>query len=215
MRYQTQKKISELQILSLKNQIDPHFTFNILNSIGSLYSKGGDKADAYNIFVKYSKLLRHSIQKSDKISVSLEEELHFVRNYIELEQFRNDNSFHYKITSDENVDISRKIPRMLIHSFVENSIKHGIRQLPDRGQLSIDIYYAEKANFISIKDNGPGLQKPPVEKIHSTGKGLMIIDELISLFNQLEGTHISYSLTDINSKDSVLQGTEALIKIPD
>ena len=215
MQFQTQKKISELQILALKNQIDPHFTFNILNSMGSLYSKGDEKGDAYNVFVKYSKLLRHTIQNSDKISVSMEEELDFVKTYIDLEQFRSNYSFSFELIYEDNIDLGSKIPRMLIYSFVENSLKHGIRQLPKNGQLCIKIYHAEGAHFISVKDNGPGLQKPSVEKIPSTGKGLRIIDELITLFNQLEGTRISYSLKDSLSGNRDNPGTVVLIRIPD
>jgi len=213
-QYMTRKKINELQILSLKNQIDPHFTFNILNAIGSLYIKGADRSKAYNIFVKYSDLLRQTIKNSDQVSMSMEEEIRFIENYIELEQIRSDYSFQCDVNIDNDVDMQKKIPRMLIYSFVENSIKHGIRRLKQEGRLEISISRAAHHHEVSIRDNGPGLNVH-TDTRNGTGKGMHIIDELIALFSELEGNKISYTIKDLSSEGSEQTGTEVLILIPD
>ena len=212
--YITQKKINELQILSLKNQIDPHFTFNILNAIGSLYSKGADRNKAYTIFIKYSDLLRQAIRNSDKISVSLGEEIRFIENYIELEQIRSDYSFQCGIHIDDEVDLGKKIPRMLVYSFVENAIKHGIRMVQGEGRLTVSLTRSDQRHLVSIRDNGPGVNHKTETRI-GTGKGLQIIDELIALFYQLEGLKIEYTLRDLLSEGDEDRGTETLIIIPD
>lgn len=213
-QYVTQRKINELQILSLKNQIDPHFTFNILNAIGSLHIRGTDPNKAYNIFMKYSDLLRQTIKNSDKISVSLEEEIRFTENYIELEQIRSDYSFQCRVDIGDDVDLRKKIPRMLVYSFVENSIKHGIRRVKKEGRLEISISRTDHQYHISIRDNGPGLHHK-TETRNGTGKGIQIIDELVALFQKLEGMRITYQLKDLSSEGHDERGTEVLISIPD
>lgn len=214
-RYRTERKISELQILNLKNQIDPHFTFNILNSIGSMYVMETDKNRAYNLFVRYSNLLRYSLKNSDRISVPIEEELSFVRNYIELEQSRSHPRFHWEIDVGEQVDLGRPIPRMIIHSFVENAIKHGIQQVTGEGKLLISVKRLRQAHRFEIRDNGPGPHAGNNNHFNSSGKGLKIIDDLILLFRQLEGIRISYSIEDRSVAEPGHAGTLAVVTIPD
>lgn len=212
-QYQTQRRISELQILSLKNQIDPHFTFNILNSLGHLYTNSDLKERSYDLFVKYSRLLRKSVENSDRISVSLREELDFVRTYVELEQLRSHPPFRYNLAVGEEVDQDRAIPRMLIHTFVENSIKHGIHQRHSEtpGELGIRISSANGQTTIVITDNGPGLNAEALPS--STGKGLKIIDELIGLFDSLEGVKINYTMEERVSADGSVEGMEVRIHL--
>ena len=193
-----------MQILSLKNQIDPHYTFNILNSLGHLYTNSDLKERSYELFVKYSRLLRQSVESSDRITVSRREELDFVRTCVELEQLRSHPPFRYNLAVGDEVDQDRTIPRMLIHTFVENSIKHGIhgrcRETP--GELGIHISAANGQTTILIRDNGPCLHTEAHQ--FSTGKGLKIIDELIGLFTSLEGVKIRYSMKDrISDEGSV------------
>ncbi|MFO7670116.1 MAG: histidine kinase [Bacteroidales bacterium] len=212
--YQTKRKLNELQILSLKNQIDPHFTFNILNSIGSLYTRNSNPSLAYNVFVKYSNLLRFTINNSDQISIPIKDELDFVNNFVELEQFRCGNAFDYTVYIEDGVDLTRRIPRMLIHSFVENSIKHGVRFAEKNALLEVRITRNKNTHLILIRDNGPGLNSKTGIGVHSTGKGLKIVDEMLALFHQLEGIKITYTLEDISLKDPNRQGTLTSITIP-
>ncbi|HGY55024.1 MAG TPA: histidine kinase, partial [Caldithrix abyssi] len=83
-KYKAEKKIAELQIKSITNQLDPHFTLNILNSIGALFQKQ-DRNKVDYIFGKFSKLLRETVMDSDKIETTLENELEYIRNYLELQ----------------------------------------------------------------------------------------------------------------------------------
>jgi two-component sensor histidine kinase len=212
--YKAKRKMNELQILSLKNQIEPHFTFNILNSIGSLYTTNADPLRAYNMFVQYSNLLRSTIKNSDKVSISIEEELDFVNTYVELEQFRSNKRFNYQVDIEDDVDLSTPIPRMLIHTFVENAIKHGVQLAKEDPLLEVKITRNKHSHHIEIRDNGPGLNSKTDSKVLSTGKGLKIIDEMIDLFYQLEGSKITYTLEDISTRDPAKQGTLARITIP-
>ncbi|MEN8230572.1 MAG: histidine kinase [Bacteroidota bacterium] len=215
-QYETQRRISELQILSLKNQIDPHFTFNILNSMGHMFTKSDLKEKAYEIFVQYSRLLRKTVENSHKSAISLSDELEFVRSYIELEQLRSDHSFKYTLEMDERIDLKRSIPRMLIHTFVENAIKHGIRQREPKseGELKISATKAPDHYKITIRDNGPGLHNLHESSAVSTGRGLHIIHEITELFYKLTGVRISYETAPHQILEDDMKWTQVLINIP-
>lgn len=215
-QYETQRRISELQLLSLKNQIDPHFTFNILNSMGHMYTNSDLKEKSYGIFVKYSQLLRRTVENSHKSSITLGEELEFVQSYIELEQLRSDRSFKYTLEMDERIDLNRIIPRMLIHTFVENAIKHGIRQRESKtgGELKIISTQATSHYKIFIRDNGPGLNSTHESNAVSTGRGLHIIREITELFYKLKGVRITYETGPHQVVEDDMKWTQVMITIP-
>ncbi|MCL4549885.1 MAG: histidine kinase [Bacteroidetes bacterium] len=213
LRYETEKQIAELQLKAIKNQIDPHFTLNIINSIGSLFYKK-DKEKADYVFGKYSRLLRSTVLNSDKIITTLADELDYIENYLELENFRHNNKFYWKFDVAENVNTSIKIPKMLLHTFVENAIKHGLRHLEKDGELFVSINCNQKEYFITIRDNGIGRKRAKDVEIENTGKGLHILEQILRLYYDLTKIKISYQITDlVDGKENSL-GTEVLIKIP-
>ena len=211
-KQETEKKIASLQMKAIKNQIDPHFTFNIINAIGSLYTSEKNREKADYVFGKYARLIRQTVISSDKIIVPLEEELDFVKNYIELEQFRSDYSFDYTIDIAEEADRQIKIPRMLIHTFVENAIKYGIRNRSGGGFLKVAVVKMDNKCEIIIEDNGPGL-KSGKKSDSGTGKGLTILNGLIELFHKLEKTRISYTIQNIPDHGNRIAGTMAKIEV--
>ena len=213
LKQQTERKIASLQMKAVKNQVDPHFTLNILNAIGSLYASEISRDKADYIFAKYAKLIRQTVISSDQIVIPLAEELEFVRNYIDLEKFRCENSFDYAINIDKEVDLQTKIPRMLIHTFVENAIKYAIRSKSEGGLLKIVVITKDNTCQIIVEDNGPGLESSGASN-KGTGKGLLILNELIELYYRLEKVKISYTLQNITGQANTVAGTRAVIEVP-
>ncbi len=213
MKKKNEMKMVSLQMKAIKNQIDPHFTLNVLNAIGSLYSDEKNREKADYIFSKYAKLIRQTVITSDQVTVTLAEELDFVKNYIEIEKFRCDNSFNYSITVDKDSNMESRIPRTLIHTFVENAIKYGIRRRTEGGILNIDIQTVNGILSIIVEDNGKrvGLHDA---SINGTGKGLTILKELIDLYYRLENVKITYTLQNITEGNGTFSGTQAIIRIP-
>lgn len=209
-KQETEKRIASLQMKAIKNQIDPHFTLNILNSIGALYSDSRNRNKADYLFGKYARLIRQTVISSDQIIVPLEAEIDFTRNYLDLERFRNQNSFNYSIEIGEDVDMQAKIPRMLIHTFIENSVKYGVRQREKDGMIRVDIRNQNGFYEIIIEDNGPGISK---DEHQGTGKGLRILDELADLYFRLEKSKITYTLENITENQKTVSGTRATVKI--
>ena len=213
LKLQTERKIASLQLKAVKNQVDLHFTLNILNAIGSLYATENNRDKADYIFGKYARLIRQTVVSSDQIIISLTEELEFVRNYIDLEKFRCDNSFDYAIDVDNEIDLQTKIPRMLIHTFVENAIKYAMRSKSEGGLLKISLSAKDHFYQILVEDNGPGLESSgSTDK--GTGKGLLILNELIELYYKLEKVKIIYQLQNIAGPGNTISGTRAIIEIP-
>lgn len=213
LKTETEKKIATLQMKAIRNQLDPHFSMNILNTIGSLYATETDKNKADYIFGKYAKLIRQTVISSDQIIIPLVDEIDFIRNYIELERFRFNNSFNYSIEIENNVNLQALIPRMLIHTFVENSIKYGVRKKSEGGQLKITVQSINSLIRVIIEDNGPGLQSDNSSP-HGTHKGLKILNELIELYNKLEKKRVTYTLQNTFVEGNFVSGVKAIINIP-
>lgn len=195
-KFEVERQMARLQLKAIKNQVDPHFTLNIINSIASLFYKK-DKNKADYIFGKYSKLLRSTLLSSEQIITTLKEEIEYVGNYLGLEKYRMNNKFDYNIEIDPNIDVNTTIPRMLLHTFVENAIKHGIKHLETNGKIDIiakDV--GGTTTVIKIMDNGIGRTKAKELSEYSTGKGLEIIDQIIDLYYKLEKKRIKYEIAD-------------------
>lgn len=212
LKLRREHKIAGLQMRAIKNQIDPHFTLNVLNAIGSLYATEENRERADYIFGKYAKLIRETVISSDQIIVTLAGEIDFVKNYIDIERFRMNNSFNSNICINKDVDMQMKIPRMLIHTFVENGIKYGIRNRAEGGILDISIRRDTNKCIITIEDNGPGLQNSGKDS-YGTGKGILILKELIDLYYRLEKVKINYLLENITDAKNVVAGTRAIVEV--
>lgn len=209
---ETERRIAELQLKSVRNQTESHFNLNILNSIGSLFYKQETEKANY-IFGKYAKLLRSSVITSDQVFIPLKQELEDVGNYLALEKFRLIDVFDYAINVEDGIDTELQIPKMLIHTFAENAVKHGLRHLKSGGKLQISIGKNAGGCVIRIKDNGIGREKAKEHSQFSTGRGMKILDEILALYFNLTKTKITYRVNDLQHADGSSAGTEAIIFI--
>lgn len=211
-QYEDEKRITTLQVQAIEQQMSPHFTLNILNSIGNLY-ENHDKQKAQYYFGKYSKLLRISLISSGQIAVPLVDELQFTQNYLELERLRLNEGFNFQFIDNQNIpDI--KVPKFLIHTFVENAVKHGLFPIQGirKGNINLKLFEEKNQIEITIEDDGVGRIKAKNSKIHSTGKGLSILDEILELYKRFESRNISYKIED-KYQDREETGTRVSINI--
>ncbi|MEQ9100538.1 MAG: histidine kinase [Imperialibacter sp.] len=202
-----------LQVNSLKNQLDPHFTFNLLGSIRTILETG-ERSKALEIFDKLGLLLRSSLVDSDKIEAPLSSELTSVTTYLELQRFRFGESFDFKITVDESVPDDLLVPKLLIQTHVENSIKHGIKSLKHGGRIDVRVSPCEEGVEILIADNGIGRKNSQREGTRGTGKGIKITYRLIQLFNDVYSTSVHQHISDHPYPQPPNVGTLVRVFIP-
>lgn len=211
-------KISEITQANLRQQMNPHFIFNTLNSI-QYYMYQHDKLATNNYLTKFSSLMRKVLENSQHTAVPLRDELDALNLYLELEKIRFKDKFDYNIDIDEEIDtILYKVPTMLIQPYVENSICHGLMPLEGKGQIKIDLKL--KKDYISciIEDNGIGREaanekKTKCEKNHNS-LGTQIVNSRLDLVNTLYGTSLKTIYTDLKNKDGEPEGTRVEIHIP-
>jgi len=212
-KYETHRKINELQLKSVKNHIEPHFTFNLLNSISALlYEKETEKAN--KLTVQYAKLLRHAVVHSDQMIIPLSDELDYVKRYLEIEKYRCDNHFDYHIEVASEVEKDLDIPKMLLFTFVENAVKHGIRHLESEGYIQLLAYKSNGIYQVEISDNGVGMKKAAQLDTSSTGTGLQTVDKILTYYQEITKKKIRYQIIDLNGEDHSSTGTKVRLKIP-
>ncbi len=211
-RYLKDAQIAELKLKSIRNQMDPHFTFNAINTIASVFYKD-DKKLAYTYFTKFSKLIRSTMLYSDQITRSLEDEIVFTVEYLDIEKFRFRQKFEYIINVDEDVEMGTEVPRMIIQSYAETSISNGLMHRETGGILQINISENEDHLIIHVTDNGVGIEKSKEYNKEKAFKSMKVMAEFISLINELNRSKISVDMQDI-LESGVASGTEVIIRIP-
>ena len=217
-RYQTERKmaiekqISELQLKTVRSQMDPHFTFNALNSINNIIYKE-DKKTAQRYFTKFSKLVRSTLEVADKITRTLEDEIEFTSNYLALEKLRFKEKLNYEINVAGNVDKSLHIPKMIIQIYAENAIKHGLKYKEKDGLLKIDVSQEDSILRIVIEDNGIGRKKAAELNTRSTGKGMKIMKTIGELYYKLYKSQIRQTIDDLYDENGNPSGTRVTVEI--
>lgn len=130
------KELKESELLHLKSQVNPHFFFNMLNGLYSFIEK--DPKKARQLVLKLSDLMRYGIYESDKTSVSIEEEITYLQNYIELHKMRYYKDIDVKFTTSLDKKEYQVMPLLFIN-LVENAFKHGIENLREKAYVCMKL----------------------------------------------------------------------------
>ena len=213
------RKIAEIEMTALRAQMNPHFLFNCLNSI-KLYMVQNDAATAANYLTKFSRLIRLILNNSKSKKVRLDKELEALQLYVEMEQFRFNKKFDFKLDIGEQVDKEYiDIPPMILQPYVENAIWHGLmHKEKGKGHLSLAINKeGDQIKFV-IEDNGIGRDKAMSIKSRSATKhksfGMQITKNRIAIANELYQTNASIKITDLKSDKGKALGTRVIIYLP-
>jgi LytS/YehU family sensor histidine kinase len=211
-------RTSELEMHALRSQMNPHFIFNSLNSINRFILQN-NKAQASEYLTKFSKLVRLILQNSQAEVITLESELDALKLYLELEAVRFDHRFDYKLSVDEELDISViKVPPLIIQPYAENAIWHGLLHKEDKGHLEIEISLKDQQLYCRITDNGIGRKKAMELKSKSANThksmGMQITSDRIALLQQHKLIQTSIQINDLVLPNGNAGGTEVIIKLP-
>jgi len=147
---------SRSELKALRAQINPHFLFNALNAIAGLIHKDPFRAD--NTVEQLAEVFRYTLRGSEKEWALLEDEMDFVRSYLDVEQAR----FGERLTVDVRVAeaVRRvRIPTMIVQTLVENAVKHGVSAVRGPARIEIDARRDGGLLVIHVADNGPGFDE--------------------------------------------------------
>ncbi|MFA6277093.1 MAG: two-component regulator propeller domain-containing protein [Pedobacter sp.] len=181
-------KILMLEQRALQAMMNPHFVFNVMNSIQH-YINTKNTSSANKVLTGFAKLIRKNLEICTKSYINLEEEIEYLNLYLSLEKNRFGDKFIYSITIDEKIDKEETlIPSMLLQPYIENAIWHGIMPKEDGGEVKINIdQQDEDYLWIKIIDNGIGINNSLSTKNGThISKGMNLTQERINLLNKIE-----------------------------
>jgi Histidine kinase len=216
--FSLKQKIAESQIQSLRAQMNPHFIFNCLNSIENFMMQN-EKRKASDYLHKFAMLIRTILESSRNELTTLALDMEALQLYIDLEQMRFNNKFHYSQNIDPQLlNGDYNVPSLLIQPYVENAIVHGMGH-SDKADLKLTVSATLENDFIIyvIEDNGIGRLKSgnynELNKLHHKSVGLKITEDRILLFNGEENLNGFIKITDLYSPDNTSMGTRVEVKI--
>ncbi len=206
-----QTKYQEIELATLRSQINPHFIFNSLNTLqGFIFM---DKREKANQFLwNFSQVIREALEYSRMKSITLQEEIDFISTYCELEKQRFFDRFTYQVNVQGVDNYSAvSVPPLMVQPLVENAVKHAFKEKKTVGKIIIT-YDLTTTHLIKIqiRDNGKGFD----DKSKNHGKfqslGLKIIQERLDLLNKKYKTKEGKIV--INSSSN--KGTTVILLIP-
>lgn len=149
---------------ALRDQMNPHFIYNSLNSIQNYILKNDSRSSAFFLST-FSRLMRLTFNNTSLDRVSLEKDLEALVLYTEMENLGFREKFTFIVNQNLPVDASRvKVPPMILQPFVENAILHGLLAKNSAGNIWLDITYQNDSLSICIRDNGIGREEARVIK---------------------------------------------------
>lgn len=191
---------------ALQLQMNPHFLFNALNSIQGLISIG-EGPKARKALKQFSSIMRQVLDHSRVDRIAIQDELHYLRRYLELEQMIREDAFSFAFIIDDQIMQEDLILPMIIQPFVENAIIHGVAPLTDRkGTIEIKMNVSDHNKLVDIYiiDNGAGLNHRNKSATHQSVATKVVTDRLqankdahLSINNRYEGKSVIGTIVHI------------------
>lgn len=218
-KIQLEKDVLELEQKALRLQMNPHFIFNALNSIQSQIGTENEQAARYYL-AKFSRLMRQILDNSRSTSISLEEEINTLENYLLIEKFCNGDRFDYKIVVDPLLEKDFiQLPPMILQPFIENAIKHGLKSVEGKkGHIEVGFRELNGLLECSVTDNGIGRVKAAEfntlsKETYHTSTALLVTEERLDLLKE-DKTFKTLEIFDLYDENGVAAGTKVLVRVP-
>lgn len=186
---QLEAQLAQARLQALEMQLHPHFLFNALNTIAVLV-RTSRNAQAVRVVTGLAELLRRALDSAGVHLVSLKQEIEFVRRYLEIEQIRFGDRLRVEVDVDPRA-LDARVPHLLLQPLVENAIQHGVSIRSSGGSLEIRARRLNGRVYLSVRDDGPGLQG--VESNTGNGLGLRTTRERL---RQLYGDDHAFTVRD-------------------
>lgn len=209
---QQEKRIAGLELQALRSQMNPHFVHNSLNAI-QYFIQRSEVELSENYLSKFSQLIRLFFEYSRRQTVTIQEEIDLLKNYLDIEKLRFEEKLNYTIHVCEAFDKEEQlIPSMLLQPIVENAVNHGIFHKKENGNISVQFKYIDELTYkVSIEDDGIGIQKSKAlfkaSSKNYQSNSSKVLQERLDLLNQSKDWKISYEVLDKSDDDNTKSGT--------
>ncbi|MCC7506211.1 MAG: histidine kinase [Saprospiraceae bacterium] len=214
-RQRQERRRSELELASLRAQINPHFIFNCLNSIYR-YTKERDTDTAGKYLQKFSSLLRLVLENSRVEKITLARDLEALQLYVDIESLRFKDKLQFSLYLDPEIDPGFvQIPGMLIQPHVENAIWHGLLHRPEGGRLAVRITQpTETLLRVEVEDDGIG-RRAAGELASRSALNKKSLGQKITTERLLALGKLAHSETiDLSDAQGNPAGTRVILDIP-
>jgi signal transduction histidine kinase len=176
------KKLMEIEQRLNRARMDPHFVFNVLSSIQALNMDEQRRSEVANYIARFSRIMRQSLESTFTEMTSLENEIEFLTDYLELQKHMKAKRFNYSFDIDQELDhFETMLPGMILQPFLENAIEHGFAGMTEGGQLDIHARKLDDQLYIEIRDNGHGIRMDQQKKQYPSRATQIIADRLFLL----------------------------------
>ncbi|MEQ9186684.1 MAG: histidine kinase [Cryomorphaceae bacterium] len=183
-RIEAQLNRTKLEVL--KMQLQPHFLFNALNTISSLMEI--DVKKAQQVTARLGDLLRGILEQDSRVFVSLEEEIDYVKTYLEIERVRFEDRLQFEISVEAGVE-GFQVPLLIIQPLAENAIKHGIAKIMRGGKILVDARMQGDNLVVVVSDDGKGYSGR-IPELFKQGIGLQNTKERLKELYRREATFL-------------------------
>jgi len=204
---------TELELKALQAQINPHFLFNTINTIGSYIRTDAEKAR--HLLRHFAGFYRRTLEHGDR-PITLGLELEFLKQYFELEKARFGDQVNLRLDIDTKA-LDLPMPSFMLQPLVENSIEHGMRDDGSPLNVKVAVYPDQGADtwVAHVTDDGVGIQKDALAKIFEKGSGTGLGVALRNVSDRLRGFYGHDSQLIIESSEGVGTEISFLMRDPD
>lgn len=183
--YKKQLLLQDAELEMLQSQVNPHFLFNVLDTISWEAIMNGQE-EIHKMLNNLAELIRRNIVFSKREMILIEEELRYIDYYVQLQQFRFEDQLVVDITLEDEELNKRYIPKLSLQPFIDNAIVHGIEPKDGIGHVSLHIATSEDMLMCTIKDDGVGYDtsvpiEPEGHKSKHNHIGIMNVRKRIEL----------------------------------
>ncbi len=213
-----ERELLELELKTMRSQMNPHFIFNSLNSIQK-YIWENKQEDTAEYLSKFSRLMRMTLDNSMQKWITLEQELNALVLYIELEHRRSNNKFNYQVHVSEHLDVATiLVPPLILQPYVENAIWHGLLPKDGHGELRIAVMPGTRSTITcTIEDNGIGRSANGNGIANNESKrvsyGMQLTRQRI-VMTEANGQSGEVVVEDVMAENNGASGTRVTIHLP-
>lgn len=211
--YEKQLLLKEQELRFSQSQMNPHFIFNVLNSI-ALKAKLENNEELSHTISTFSRLIQAKIYRSDREEVQIKQELEYINYYLEIQKFRFEDKISYSIQIEDEL-LEQYIPKLCIQPLVENAVVHGLEPKDSSGSIRIRGFREGRDIILEVEDDGVGFCDDAQSLLHlsdshsSTAHNKMALNNINSILRLRYGKEYEINISSEKNK-----GTTVRIHIP-